>query len=1465
MNKKYLGLVTGVIFTISFTSLTFGAMILIPENSLWKYNDSGKSLDSTEWKLPSYDDSSWKAGQAELGYGDGDEATVISFGPNSNNKYHTYYFRRKFTFSDTGPINNLKLNINYDDGFVAYLNGKEVARARMPSGAITYSTLASENHEGGAFETSVIDSSSLVIGANVLAVEVHQQAPTSSDVSFNCEFGYDTTKIIIEVKDINELAQFTRLAEVSVTGWPTYMHDIARSGVTPEELQLPLYGQWVFIPLHAPQNAWSPPDPRPVENILEIPRVDFDEAFHITAVGDLAYFGSSVDNKVYCLDVKTGKVRWSFFTGGPVRLAPTIWEEKVFFGSDDGFVYCLNAGDGKFLWKFRAAPREDKLLGSGKMISMWPVRTGVLVDNGIAYFGAGVFPFEGICLYAVQANDGNLLWKNDSWGYSRGGWGSFTPQGYLLANEKQLYVPCGRALPSGFDRKNGKFLFQRGYGWREKGIVGGSYALLDESYLYSGANVIASYRARSGELGYGPFRGHRLIVISDAAYLLTGKELLALDRKEYMKEIGKLTKSEESYGKLRDSLSSLTGEKLEAARTKMKGLIQEQQQIKEYIDQATVLWRYPSRHYGSMVLAGRTLFVGGENEVIAVNAITGQELWKCNVEGTAKGLAAANGRLFVSSDNGSIYCFGLEKKSSPVRINQQIDSNVFPADEIGLMYEAIAKQIVKNTGIKKGYCLILGCGDGRFSYELAKLSELKIYVVEPDAKKVSIARDTINRTGLYGARITIEEGSFSGIPFSDYFANLIISEEMILTGKISTPAEEIFRMLKPCGGVLYLGQPKQMIKTSEAKVKEYVNVWIKKSGIKDFKFEEKDGIWIKVTRGQIPGAGKWTHQYAGPGNTACAEDKIIKYPLGVLWFGEPGPADLINRHSGAPAPLSINGRFFVQGNNMVMAYDAYNGVELWRRKTQAVILPVFTRGSVWACSEEGLFLVQRNECLHLDPETGETLQTYDLPPHSDGKSRVWKYIAVVNNLLFGSAAKYDRSDMLFAVDIKSGKNMWTCEGQSIDNMTVAIGDGYLYYTDSGVTQEEKDEALQERGERVGNADVRRVVAINVKSGEKVWQRPVDLADCGPPLHAIFSNGILFFCGAYQNGHFWNDFQAGKLKHRRGIALSGKDGKILWSTPLNYMTRPMVNGNVIYAPPFAFDLRTGKEITQTHPVTGREVKFEFGRGHHCGVISGSTNFIYMRSLTTAFYDLIKNSGVIHFFGQRPGCHLNIIAANGLVIEPDYSSGCQCLFALNSTLVFKPREADRGWGMFCSTGYKVPVKHLAVNLGAPGDRRDEKGILWLSYPRPSIYLVLNLELKTTFSSGGGYYMFDPDNLRIDGTDKPWLFSFGCNGITRCTIPLLGKNDETTSYTVRLGFVELDNDEPGKRVFDIKLQGESVAQKFDIFSEAKGKNRAIVREFKGIKVVQDLIVELGGSGTGLALNQMPVLSTIEVIKEN
>lgn len=160
---------------------------LFPLGSEWSYWDAG-TLPAPDWKQRGYDADDWSEGGAPLGYGNGDEATTLDYGGDGQNKRLAYYFRRVFnvTTPDTGGL--LNIDLVRDDGAAVYLNGVELFRDNLPEGPLEPDTRA-QSAIGGNAETQAnpftVPAASLAAGDNVLAVEVHQASPTSSDIRFD--------------------------------------------------------------------------------------------------------------------------------------------------------------------------------------------------------------------------------------------------------------------------------------------------------------------------------------------------------------------------------------------------------------------------------------------------------------------------------------------------------------------------------------------------------------------------------------------------------------------------------------------------------------------------------------------------------------------------------------------------------------------------------------------------------------------------------------------------------------------------------------------------------------------------------------------------------------------------------------------------------------------------------------------------------------------------------------------------------------------------------------------------------------------------------------------------------------------------------------------------------------------------------------------------------------------------------
>lgn len=161
----------------------------IPKEAEWYYLDNGVD-QGTAWKEPSFDESAWQTGRGKLGYSDG-AVTVLSYGPDPNNKFTTYYFRKKFSVPAVSALaDTLVLNLLRDDGALVYINGQEVVRSNMPAGPVAYPTFSSavvsDQDELTYFEYH-IPRAVLINGTNTIAVEIHQCNSSSSDLGFDLE------------------------------------------------------------------------------------------------------------------------------------------------------------------------------------------------------------------------------------------------------------------------------------------------------------------------------------------------------------------------------------------------------------------------------------------------------------------------------------------------------------------------------------------------------------------------------------------------------------------------------------------------------------------------------------------------------------------------------------------------------------------------------------------------------------------------------------------------------------------------------------------------------------------------------------------------------------------------------------------------------------------------------------------------------------------------------------------------------------------------------------------------------------------------------------------------------------------------------------------------------------------------------------------------------------------------------
>ncbi len=393
------------------------------------------------------------------------------------------------------------------------------------------------------------------------------------------------------------------------SGWPTHRHRNDRNAYVNTLIDATtLRLDWEHRSGQRPRPAWH--GPAKWDAYSNLPGLqsmrNYDSVNHAVADERFVYFGSSADGTVTCLEKLTGAVRWKFATAGPVRIPPTAAGGRVYFGSDDGFAYSVDASSGREVWKFRPRAADRLILNNGVPIPAWPIRTGVTVEDGIAYFAASLLPWQESYLCAVDA----LTGKAEGRGTFVRELNGQTLEGALAVTSKFLLAPQGRVPPVVFQRESGDTIGSLPGG-------GGSFVVVtpDQQILYGPGNKtgwIEQADAESREKIATHNNGKSMVVAGGVMYMLTNDYLAALD---YRKR--------------------------------------------------TRLWATQADGLSELIVVGDLVLAGGRDEVVAFGTVDGMPVWSHPVEGQASGLAYDGTHLLVATDEGILYAFTARPSTAP--------------------------------------------------------------------------------------------------------------------------------------------------------------------------------------------------------------------------------------------------------------------------------------------------------------------------------------------------------------------------------------------------------------------------------------------------------------------------------------------------------------------------------------------------------------------------------------------------------------------------------------------------------------------------------------------------------------------------------------------------------------------------------------------------------------------------------
>lgn len=1211
--------------------------------------------------------------------------------------------------------------------------------------------------------------------------------------------------------------------------WPMWRFDASRGASTPDALPDSMTLLWARE-LRPARTAW----PKTQD------KLQFDAVAQPIVVGKRVFVPSTVNDSVSAFDSETGDLLWRFFADGPVRFAPAAHAERIYFVSDDGYLYCVGAATGKLLWKVNGGPAERKVIGNHRLVSSWPARGGPVVHDGKVYFSASIWPFMGIFIHSVDAETGEILWTNSGDGtnytvqpHGAPSFAAVVPQGHLAISGEWLVVPGGRSTPAVFDLATGKlkhFLFDK----------------------------------RNG--GHQVMAGHDLYFVAGGGYSMkTGLRVTNENPRVADDEVLVFEDKGSIYGRRAEA------EVITKTVKDRKGKEQTSYQYNREPVFAIGTRGGPSEVF---IKAGDRVYAAGDGKVAAYD-VTGPKgdrkpSWIASTHGKVHHMLAADEKLFVVNDDGRILCFGTRRLGSrPGAVHSPPITKplISPGKD---RFATLVEGLMAQREFRDGFGLVLGAGSGRLIVESVNQSNLHLVLLERSATNVGSLRRRCDRAGIYGVRLAAQVGDILTTQLPPYLASLIICEDVVAAGFEADNrkfVEKTFRSLRPYGGMAVL-------LTTREQHDAIADLVEAAPDLSQAKLTWNEGVTRLSRDGALPETDDWSHQYGNASQTGISRDKVVKAPLGLLWFGGSSHEGILPRHGHGPSPQVAGGRLIIEGPDKLRAVDVYTGRVLWEKEMKGFgkyynktshFAGAGEIGSNYVSLADRIYAVHGTKIVVLDAATGTTLKTLALDDAAtdDEPNPYWGYIGAQDGFLIATsspvnvtvskgwgaakgepdpkkrqsfwdmlkASEYSSgSRRLVVFDRHSGEILWKRDAVfNFRHNNIAVSAGTIFFTDA-VTESKL--SSEKRAEVAPDAEPT-LYALDLKTGREIWKTSEDVF--GTFMNYSAEHDILLQAGSKYRDRAKDEVGEGMVAYR------GSSGDVLWHNRdveyggpcLLWRDRIITNGGG----GFALDLFTGKP-------TG----WSYSRMYGCNTAVGSENLLTFRSGAAGFYDMLTDSGTGNIGGFRSSCTNNLIVANGVLNAPDYTRTCSCAYQNQTSLALIHMPEAEFW----TFGAKHQSGRIGINFGAPGDRRDPEGTLWTEFPSvggPSDEVEVGVEPEEV-------EIYRVHSSTFSGDGLKWVGASGMLGAESITIPV----ETDGNYRVRLYFAEPEDDaKAGERVLEVTVQGEQVLGDFDVVEAAGGPRQVLMREFEASSRDGEIVIGLSVDGSRPTL-----ISGVELLRK-